>query len=113
MKRADAAGAEAAEEFAEEVEAGCRAKTLEDVIAIDQIELARLEKKSLTGLKAILTTVCFAASRFATSSMAGERSTAVTDPTRRAKGIASRPGPQPYSRTNSGLKSGASFRLIV
>src|SRR5262249_27628145 len=48
---------------------------------------------------------------------AGERSTAVTVPprraVRRANGSASRPGPQPYSRIFVGAKSGASRSCTV
>src|SRR5687768_863950 len=46
------------------------------------------------------------ASRRARSSVTGERSTAVTDPGRRASGSASRPGPHPYSRTDIGANCG-------
>ena len=48
------------------------------------------------------------ASRRARSSITGDRSTAVTEPGRRASGSASRPGPQPYSRIDIGANCGDS-----
>ena len=48
------------------------------------------------------------ASRRARSSMTGDRSTAVTEPGRRASGRASRPRPHPYSSIDIGANCGAS-----
>src|SRR6266851_2805348 len=49
----------------------------------------------------------------ATSSIDGERSTAVTDPARCANGMARRPTPHPYSRIEAGAKSGTNRAAMV
>jgi hypothetical protein len=63
----------------------------------------------------MLCTPCDAASARAVRSIAGERSTAVTVPARRAarraSGIASRPAPQPYSRIDVGREVGRQPQL--